>query len=607
MNLRLGAFLIGTALLLASCGGSEEMTLEEAQTLREVNQEGLREGTVKRPGGVEDFTIGKGGGTWYGTVTSDPKTFNLVAADSDGSASAILGSLLPGYLADYDPYTRTWEPETASFEVIVDEDAGTLDVKFTLRDDLYWSFYNSDRKEKITSDDVVFWYNDINGNEELQLTAFAQQWVTMPDGSSAHVDIEKLDEKSFVFHFPRIEANPVLSCNMTYGPKFIYEPALREKGPEGIKEILTIDTDVTQIPSGGSRFLVEYTPGVRLVYEKNYDFWETDEEGNSIPYIEKYIAKLIPDINTGFLLFKNGETDNYSVRAEDLEELLNAENPDYTVYDGGAGLGSDFISFNQNAKGLEEPMLSWFRQKEFRQAMSSLTNRDRIVKQVYRGLGEPALHHFATANPYYDPSIRNIYSYNPDKAVELLGSIGMKKDGEGVMRDAEGNAVEFDIITNSENNIRLDMAGIFADECSKIGVKVNLKPLDFQKMVEMLTSSYDWHAILIGLGVNYWPTSGSNVWPSHGNLHLWNPLQQEPATEWEARLDYLYNEGSFTPDPDKAKVIWDEFQSILLEELPLFYLSYTEAFSAVKNRWNNVYYDTLGGLDTSRLFLKESE
>ena len=268
MTWKLGSIILSAALLLSSCGGGEEMTLEEAQSLREVNQQGLMEGTVKRPGGVEDFAIGKAGGTWYGTVTNDPKTFNLVGADGDGTASAILGSLLPGYLADYDPYKKAWEPETASFEVKVNEEAGTLDVVFTLRDDLYWSFYKSDRKEKITSDDVVFWYNDINGNPDLQLSAYAQQWVTMPDGSSAHVDIEKLDDRSFVFHFPRIEANPVLSCNMTYGPRFIYEQALKERGPEGIKEILTIDTDVKDIPSGGSHFLVEYTPGVRLVYEK---------------------------------------------------------------------------------------------------------------------------------------------------------------------------------------------------------------------------------------------------------------------------------------------------------------------------------------------------
>ena len=77
-----------------------------------------------------------------------------------------------------------------------------------------------------------------------------------------------------------------------------------------------------------------------------------DEQDNSIPYIEKYIAKLVPDINTGFpSCSRTAKQTAITVRAEDLEELLNAQEPNYTVYDGGAGLGSDFISFNQNTRG----------------------------------------------------------------------------------------------------------------------------------------------------------------------------------------------------------------------------------------------------------------
>ncbi|MDA3957420.1 ABC transporter substrate-binding protein [Oceanispirochaeta sp.] len=611
MNLKILKFIpiVLTILLITlfSCSKSEEMTLEEAQIRKAENQQGLLAGTIRKPGGVEEFAIGQSGGTWYTTVTKDPKTFNLIAADSDQSASDILGGLLPGYLADYDPYKKEWLPETASFEIVVHEEEDSLDVIFTLRDDLYWSFYNSDKKVKIGADDVVFWYNEIDGNADLQLPSYNGQFLTMPDGSDARVTIEKLDDRTLSFHFPRIVANPILSCNMTYGPRFIYEPALRELGSEGIKDILTIDTDVTTLPSGGARFLTEYTPGVRLVYERNPDYWETDEEGQKIPYIEKSIAKIIPDLNTSFLLFKNGETDSYGIRAEDLEELVNTEDPDYTIYDGGAIMGADFISFNQNASGLSEHILGWFTNKEFRQAMSSLTNRERMVKQIYRGLGEPALHHYAAANPFYDESISNVYTYNPEKALELLKSIGMNQDDQGIMRDSEGIAVEFDIVTNSDNNLRIDSANIFSDECSKVGIKVNVRPLDFQKLVEMLTSTYDWQAILLSFGSNYWPTGGSNVWPSAGNLHLWNPLQDEPATSWEARVDTLYNEGSFTPDEEKAKVIWDEFQALLLEELPLFYLVHSEGFLAVRNKWDNVYYDTLGGLDSSRLFLKEAE
>ena len=151
------------------------------------------------------------------------------------------------------------------------------------------------------------------------------------------------------------------------------------------------------------------------------------------------------------------------------------------------------------------------------------------------------------------------------------------------------------------------MAQIITDECGKIGITVNVRQIDFQKLVEMLTSTYDWQSLFIGLGTNLFPSQGANVWPSYGNLHLWYPLQEKPETEWEARIDYLYNEGSYTLDHDKAKEIWDEYQEILLEQCPVIYLMRSKSFFAIRNKWDltNVYYDNKNGLLMEHVYLKE--
>jgi len=86
-------------MILTACGnGGEELTLEEAEAMKRTSQDTLLSKTVSRPGGREAFKIGKPGGTWRSSVTSDPKTFNMIVADSDRPASAILGGLVPGYL-----------------------------------------------------------------------------------------------------------------------------------------------------------------------------------------------------------------------------------------------------------------------------------------------------------------------------------------------------------------------------------------------------------------------------------------------------------------------------------------------------------------------------
>ena len=136
---------------------------------------------------------------------------------------------------------------------------------------------------------------------------------------------------------------------------------------------------------------------------------------------------------------------------------------------------------------------------------------------------------------------------------------------------------------------------------------MNVRQTDFQRIVEQLTSTYDWQTLIIGLGgSNIFPTQGSNVWVSSGNLHMWNPLQKEPATDWEKRVDYLYNTAKCIPDVEKARPLWEEYQKIFLEQCPIVYLVSGRTFFSINNRWNlsNVYFDNQVGALTDRCYLK---
>ena len=461
--LPLVAVLLG---LLATTAGAraveEEMTEGEAMSERERARAEILAKTVTRPGGQE-WALGTVGGTWLSAINNDPKTFNTMSA-RDGDTATVVDVLFDS-LADYDPYTREFLPNLASFEVEVDEEADTLTVVYTLRDDLYWTtLADPDTRVQVTADDVVFWYDEIEGDQELQQPGYAGQFIEMPDGSEARIEVEKLDEFTVAFHYPRIVANPILSTNMDFGPRYVYEPAKSEGGAEGVLNLFSVDTDPTTIPSVGEYYLTEYEPGVRVVAERNPNYWKKDAAGVTLPYIEKLVFQIVPDWNTELLLFKEGKKDSFTLRPEDMDELLNAEDPDYTVYNGGPTLGSAFISFNQNPDTMDPLVYSWFSQTRFRQAMSSVLNRDRIASQVYRGLAEPALHFFARANPYFDESIRQEFDYDPDRARDLLAEIGIRPNADGLMEDADGNHVEFDIHVGAENNVGVDIMNIFSDE-----------------------------------------------------------------------------------------------------------------------------------------------
>ncbi|MBQ9207921.1 MAG: ABC transporter substrate-binding protein [Treponema sp.] len=617
---------------LASCTRSPEMTLSEIEAARAAGANDLIEKTVHRPKTSDDFVPGKVGGTYNDFIMGDPKSFNMLVAEKDGETAGVIAPLVQ-YLADYDVVERKWKGHIADFEIKVYEEEKKLDVIYTIKDDVYWSFYeNAKPRVKVTSDDVIFWYDEIQGDEECGSSAYNSQFMPLEDGTEERITIEKIDDARFVFHFPTIIAEPILHTNMNFGPRFLYKAAKDSGGADAVKKLFTVAADPREIPSCGPYFLVEYKPGQRLLYKRNPDCWNKDANGISHYYPEEMVLQIIGDTNTAYLLFKQGKIEDYSFQPEQVEEAVkNAKNAltadgkkldslvepvettktastdGYTVFNADGAMNASFWSFNQNPKNKEEAYYDWFCKKEFRQAMSCLLNRERIISQTYRGLGEPTYSFFPEANKYYDENIILQYRFSHAHAQKLLESAGFSKHSDGLLYDEKGRKVEFDISFNGSAAILSDIAQIITDECKKEGITVNARPTDFQKLVEQLMTSYDWQTILIGFGGgSLFPTQGSNVWVSDGNLHLWNPLQETPATDWEARVDELYHTAKCISDYEKAKPYWDEYQKIFLEQCPIVYLIRSRSFFGLQNRWDmtNVYYDNLNGAETSYLWLK---
>ena len=600
----LAALVVLSALVLVSCGATKrEMSADQIAFQKKAAENSLLAKTVQKPGGGE-YEKGVVGGTWMTSINNDPKSFNTLTA-RDADTGAVVNGLYD-YLLDYDPYTKQWKPNLASYEVKTNEQARTMEVVFTLRNDLYWTTLADPQKRvKVTSDDVVYWYNEIDGDKELQLPGYAQQFLDMPDGTKKRIEVQKLDERSFVMKYPRIVAMPELSSNMTFGPKYVFEPVKKAKGAEGLLNLWSIDSDPKTIPSIGPYYIESYRPGISVTLKRNPNYWKKDDYGQTLPYIDTVEMKIVPNLETEKLKFLAGELDNYGLRPEDLREMVDKSPRDYTVYYSGPNLGAALISWNQNPTNLAPKYVKWFSNTKFRQAMSCFFNRDRVVKEVYRGLADPALYFFARPNPYFNPSIKEQYTYDPERGKKLLAEIGITPNKTGQMQDSDGNLIEYDMIMGVENNVGIDIGNIYADELKKVGIKLNVKPVNFQKLVDSIINTYDWQSVMVGLGANYWPTSGVNVWLSSGNFHLWHPLQDKPATAWEAKIDELYQKGYVTRDHAAARKIWDEYQRVILDQLPVMYMVNADGFAAYRDRWANLRVDNLSSPDLRYVYLKQ--
>ncbi|MGK7933429.1 MAG: ABC transporter substrate-binding protein [Microcystaceae cyanobacterium] len=525
----------------------------------------------------------------------DPKTFNAVLS---AQYPSVFSYIYEGLVIE-NPITGKKEPALAeSWQISEDK----LTIIFTLRDNLKWS-----DGEPLTTDDVVFTYNDLYLNPKIPNNS--RDGLLIGE-KRIPPTITKLDERRVQFEIAEPYAPFLNSAGLNILPAHILRPYIEENDQEGNPKFLSVwgtDTSPSEIVSNGPYRLKEYVTSQRVVFEKNPYYWRKDKEGNSLPYIDKVIVAIVENTDTSLLQFRSGSLDSFGV-APAYYSLLKQEEErgNFTIYNGGPAYGVVFISFNlnkgkRNGKPLVDPIKSqWFNNVNFRRAIAHGINRPRIVNNIYRGLGEPQITQISVQSPYYNQSIQG-YEFNPEKAKELLLKEGFEYNNQGELLDSKGNPVEFSLITNAGNKIREAMGAQIQEDLGNIGIKVNFTPIAFNVLVDKLSNSLDWDAHMIGFTGGNEPHS-PNIWYTDGHLHSFNqkaiqgePLEGRVIADWEQEIQQLYIDGVKEYDIEKRKPYYDKAQQLVSEYLPYIYLVNPYSLQAVRNCFDPIEYSALGG------------
>jgi peptide/nickel transport system substrate-binding protein len=171
--------------------------------------------------------------------------------------------------------------------------------------------------------------------------------------------------------------------------------------------------------------------------------------------------------------------------------------------------------------------------------------------------------------------------FEEGQAMRLLAQDGFRMDG-AILKDREGNPVEFSLITNSGSNVRTQMSTIVQDDLKKIGIRVSLTPLEFRSLIERIMRTNAYEACLLGFNnIESDPNAQANVWLSSSTHHPWNPGQKKPATPWEAEIDELMRVQAENIVPAARKKAFDRVQQIQFEQAPIVYLVHPNVLAAV--------------------------
>ena len=593
---------LGKACIKADVDESQKPVLREKTQVQNENYPIEKNVTIN---GVDylqsQAPVGKFGGTFVSsTIGEGPKTFNPF--NSKDNISSQMSEIMYDGLVTTDPVTGDTIPKLAkSFTV------NGKEYIVKLRHGIRWS-----DGRPITADDVVFtWQNiilDGFGNTSIRDSIVI-------DGKLPTV--EKIDNYTVKFVTPEPFAPFLRMLSSPIAPKHVFEPAVK-KGKAYFEGFLSTNTPPKDFVISGAFKLKEYVPAQRVVFERNPNYYVINKDGKKLPYLEKIVYLIVGDINNQVLKFEGGELDEISLQGANVARFKEMEkHGDFTVYNIGPDTGTMYIAMNmnnrKNDKGkyyVDPKKQVWFQDKNFRQAVDYAIDRKNMVFNIANGLAEPLFTPETLNSIFLNKSLKG-YDRNIEKSKELLKKSGFSWDKAGHLVDKFGNHVEFDLYTNAGNTEREAIGVMVKQDLEDLGMKVNFKPIEFNSLVNKLMATLDWDMVIMGFtGSPLEPNGGKNVWLSDGTLHIFNQRLEKdlnsPRYDFEKRLDYLYTQGALATKFEDRKKYYDEYQKIVYDEKPLIYIYSPIRIVALRNKFQNIYPTSLGGVthNIEEIFIK---
>ncbi len=536
--------------------------------------------------------------TLVSPVVGEPKTFNYLLSQ-ESSSSDVLGFLYQG-LIKIDQTTSEIGPALAeSWEISADGQT----IVFLLKENLKWS-----DGEPLTVDDVVFTYNDLILNEEITTDT---RDILRIGAEGKLPTVRKLDERRVEFQIPEPFAPFLRVTGVAIMPKHILETTVTTKDADGRPLFMSTwgtNTNPATIVGNGPYTIQAFVPGERIIFQRNPYYWEKGPNGEPRPYVEKMIWPVVSSQDAQFVRFRSGDADLMSVTPDNFSLMKQDEaQGNYTVYNGGPTTTRLFVTFNlnkgsKNGQPVVDPVKSnWFNTKEFRQAVAYAIDRDTMLNNIFKGLGEMQNSQIALQSPYFAETGLPVYDYDIETAKTLLNSAGFSYQGDRLV-DADGNLVRFTLQTNVGNDIRESAGAQIKQNLALIGITVDFQPIDFNKLVTNLSDTLEWEAIVLGFGAGVEPNSSANLWLTSGGLHFFNQQAQgeialtgREVYPWEQQISDLYIRAAQELDEEKRKALYFETQKLVQENLPFIHLVGQYSMSAVRNKVENIEYTALGG------------
>lgn len=303
-----------------------------------------------------------------------------------------------------------------------------------------------------------------------------------------------------------------------------------------------------------------WVENIKLVFRKNQLYYEKDKDGNQLPYLEAISTTFLPDKQSEFLQFIQGNLDFLnSIDNSYKDDILTSKGTlqeryvDKINMVSGPYLNTEYLGVYLDAKEKEAGSL------KLRKAMNYGFDRKKMIQYLRNGIGTPALNGFI---PKGLPSFNNMkgYSYKPKKAKKLI---------EEYIKETGDKNPSITIATNSQYQ---DLCEFIQREMQKIGLKVNVEVMPPSTLREQKVNGK--LSIFRGSWVADYPDAENYLFIFHSKN--FSPNGPNYTHYKNDEFDKLYEQSIKTTNTKERQRLYQKMDSLLISSAPVIPLYYDE-------------------------------
>jgi len=410
------------------------------------------------------------------------------------------------------------------------------------------------RKNAKWHDGVEFTSKDVKFTFETILKEKLTRWTNLEMVSS----IETPDKYTVVIKLKSLFAPFLYAVSDEWIGLLISMPAHLYNGTN-VKE-----NPYNMKPIGNGPFkFVEYVKGSHITIERFADYWAP-------VYLDKQIWRIIPDNMAAVTAMEAGEV-QYT-EANNIPEQIE------TLKKAGFKVESEPVTFMSYIwVNINRPNLN---NKKVRQALWLVINREVLARDIYYGHAVPGTSVLARGvKPFYNAAVEKMYPTTAgdiDKANSLLDEAGLKKGADGMRFSIE--AMFTAGATTTENQL-IAMQSMW----KKIGVDLKLKPTEattLQSLIGWMKVGVERKFDIVTWGTSTGPDPDLTVYDRYHSNSARN------ANDYaNPEVDKLLEDQRKVTDPAERAKLWYKIQEIMMDELPLFPVLFTNEIYV----WNPDY------------------